>query len=222
MDLFDKFYANSCIAVLEHFCDKAWPCSFVSKKGKACVNVKSSHMAKGHQCARGKIISSGPYLPGFSSFKFSEPWKGYIRSWLFTFEQEFVNKRNDTLPKSHAPLTATDTSLAYSLHQRHMAYFFRSFEGFRATHFTSLTTCYSCFMEVPEHPLQCGHVLCTPCVKAYGHPHDRNSVIMDWCPLHPDQIYAKPWILYFKPKYAGVRVLALDGLVILMPSLRKS
>ncbi len=31
------------------------------------------------------------------------------------------------------------------------------------------SACWCCLFEAPEHVLSCGHVLCTPCVKAYGH-----------------------------------------------------
>lgn len=214
LDLFDKFYANSCVAALEHFCDKYWPCSFVSKKGKACVNVRSSHAAKGHQTARGKIISSGPYESAFSSFNFSEQWKKFLKDRLQKIEAEFQKRRNATVPKKDDPLTVNDSTLAYNLHKEYMGRFFRSYEGYSASKFISLTTCYCCLMEVPEHPLQCGHVLCTRCVKAYGNQYDSHSVFMDYCPLHSTHKFDKSWIIHFKPDYAGVRVLTLDGYVI--------
>ncbi|KAI9691461.1 MAG: hypothetical protein M1822_007532 [Bathelium mastoideum] len=211
LDLFDKFYANSCVAALEHFCDKYWPCSFVSRKGKACVNVKSSHTSKGHQTARGKIISSGPYESAFSRFNFSDQWKFFLKNRLQEIEAEFQEKRNATMPKNDNPLTVNDRTLAYDLHKKCMARFFHSYEGYSASKFISLTTCYCCLMEVPEHPLQCGHVLCTRCVKAYGHQHDSHSMLMDYCPLHSTQRFDRPWIIHFKPDYAGVRILTLDG-----------
>lgn len=186
----------------------------MSKKGKACVNRKSSHTSKGHQSANGKIISSGYYTSGFSSFSFSDTWKASIKYELQKIEQEFDKKRNAVLPVQRAPLTANDSCLAYSLHRTQMGHFYLFFDGYTASNFISLTTCFSCLMEVPEHPLQCGHVLCTTCIKAYGHSNDRNSVIMDMCPLHPSQTFLKPWILHFKPDYAGVRILTLDGYVV--------
>ena len=215
LDLFDKFYANSCVAALEHFCDTYWPCDFVSKKGKACVNVKSSHSAKGHQTAHGKIISSGPYVSAFKSSNFSYKWKNFVKSRLQEIEAEFQEKRNATVPRNDSPLTVNDRILAYDLHKRCMGDFFRSYHGYNAMKFISLTTCYCCLMEVPEHPLQCGHVLCTACIKAYGYQHDSHSTYMDYCPLHWKQKFDRPWIIHFKPDYAGVRILALDGYVML-------
>ncbi|KAL8843022.1 MAG: hypothetical protein Q9176_002325 [Flavoplaca citrina] len=213
MDLFDKFYANSCVAALEHFCDKYWPCSFVSRKGKACVNVRSSHFAKGHQAMGGKIIASGPYKSEFSCFAFSDQWKIYLKRRLKHIEAVFHERRNASMPKKDDPLTVYDRNLAYSLHMECMGSFFSSYEGYNASKFTSLTTCYCCLMEVPEHPLPCGHVLCTGCVKAYGYQHEANSILMDFCPLHSEQSFSRSWIIHCKPEYAGVRILALDGFV---------
>ena len=108
------------------------------------------------------------------------------------------------MPKKDDPLTVNDKLLAYDLHKECMGRFFRSYQGFNAPRYISLTTCYCCLMEVPEHPLQCGHVLCTGCIKAYGYQHDSHSVVIEYCPLHS---------IHFKPDYAGVRILSLDGFV---------
>lgn len=207
-DLFDQFYAGSCTVALEHFCDKYWPCSFVSKKGKPCVNVKSSHSAKGHQNARGKIISAGKYKSQFSSSQFSPMWKNMIKDHLQRMERQFAERKSTKLTASYSG----DDATAYDLHRRRIESFYSSFEHFTALSFNSLTTCYSCLMEVPQHPLRCGHTLCTACIRAYGRPNDRISVLMDYCPMHANTTRNKrSWIVHFKPDYAGVRVLTLDG-----------
>ena len=208
MDLFGQFYAGSCTAALEHFCDKHWPCSFVSRKGRACVNVKSSHNAKGHQSANGKIISTGRYGSTFSAQSFSGKWKAMIKDQLQQMESQLVEKKLNTVRAQYG----TDNAMAYHLHRRRIGAFYCSFQGFTASNFRSLTTCLSCIMEVPQHPLQCGHILCTACIKAYGRPNDRNSVIMDFCPLNTTPANKhRPWPVHFKPDYAGVRILTLDG-----------
>jgi hypothetical protein len=208
--LFDQFYASSCNAALEHFCDKYWPCSFVSNKGKPCVNVKSSHSAKGHQNAKGKIISSGNYQSQFSSFKFSPKWRSMIKNHLQQVGCQLAEKKSSKFSTSHTG----DNTIAYDLHRGCMESFYASFENFTASSFNSLTTCFSCLMEVPQHPLRCGHILCTACIKAYGRgcTNHRNSVLMDHCPLHSSATRNKQTrIVHFKPDYAGVRVLTLDG-----------
>ena len=212
MDWFDQYYAGSCAAALEHFCDKFWPCSFVSRKGKRCVNMKSSHGAKGHQSAEGKVISTGNYLSHFSPAKFSATWQTWIKEQLAALEAHQTDK-TFVGSSSYAAYRSSD-AMAYELHRQRLEIFYRSFSGFTASSFLSLTTCYSCLMEVPQHPLQCGHTLCIACIKAYGKPNDRNSVLMNHCPLHTSGMRNRqPWIVYFKPEYAGVRVLTLDGYV---------
>ena len=102
--------------------------------------------------------------------------------------------------------------MAYDLHRGRMESFYQSFEHYTAVSFSSLTTCFSCLMEVPQHPLQCGHTLCTACIRAYGRRNDQTSVLMDFCPLHMSSTRKmRTWIVQFKPDYAGVRVLTLDG-----------
>jgi len=166
--------------------------------------------------AKGKIISSGPYESASSSFKFSDQWEILLKHRLQEIEAEFQEERNATVPKKDDPLTVNDKILAYDLHKKCMGRFFRSYEGYNASKYISLTTCYCCLMEVPEHPLQCGHVLCTRCVKAYDYQHDSHSMLMDYCPLHSTHRFDRPWIIHFKPNYAGVRILTLDGFVLLL------
>ena len=188
----------------------------MSRKGKACVNVKSSHNVKGHQTAGGKIISSGPYESEFSCFNFSDQWQIFLKKRLQEIEARFQERRNASMPRIDSPLTGNDRMLAYDLHKECMGRFFRSYNGYNASRFIILTTCYCCLMEVPEHPLQCGHVLCTGCIKAYGYQYDSHSMLMNSCPLHSNPRFDKPWIIHFKPDYAGVRILTLDGFVIVI------
>ena len=133
---------------------------------------------------------------------------------LQEIEAKFQEKRNATVPRNDSPLTVNDRILAYTLHKECMGRFFRSYDGYNASRFISLTTCYCCLMEIPEHPLQCGHVLCTGCIKAYGYQYDSHSMLIDACPLHWNPRFDRPWIIHFKPDYAGVRILTLDGFVI--------
>ena len=132
-----------------------------------------------------------------------------IEDHLQRIERLFSEKKSSRFPASYS----SDDTIAYDLHRERIDSFFHgSFENFTASDFCSLTTCFSCLMEVPQHPLQCGHTLCTACIRAYGRPNDRKSVLMDYCPLHARTTRGKPsWIVHFKPDYAGVRVLSLDG-----------
>lgn len=165
--------------------------------------MKSSH-TKGHQNSSGKIILAGTYEPESPSVS-TETWQNWIRDSL----TELYNH---------------PTRMADELHRERLGHFYSILRSktATATSITSLTTCLNCLMEVPQHPLQCGHTLCTPCVKAYGrHPidpnsndpnsSDPNSFVMDYCPLHDSTFNKQSWTVRFKPEYAGVRCLTLDG-----------
>lgn len=79
-----------------------------------------------------------------------------------------------------------------------------------ASRFMSHTSCFCCLRELPEHPLICGHVLCTACVVSYAEPHDHGTYKLGFCPLHADD-RSEPSLITLKPALAGVRVLCLDG-----------
>ncbi|KAH0558950.1 hypothetical protein GP486_004425 [Trichoglossum hirsutum] len=49
--------------------------------------------------------------------------------------------------------------------------------------YLSHSTCFSCLMTTPEHPLRCRHVLCTPCARAYGKPRGEHLIEVTECPL---------------------------------------
>jgi hypothetical protein len=67
-------------------------------------------------------------------------------------------------------------------------------------------------MGMPEYPLPCGHVLCLQCVKSHGQEHEGAVLTFENCPLHPDEkLSSIPWPIHFKPAFAGVRILSLDG-----------
>lgn len=206
MDLFDKYYSNMCKGALDRFCDRFWPCSYRDSLGRSCRNVKSGHSAKGHQDKDGKIIglsSSRSYESSFSSSAYQNIWIDLIKKYLSICQQRLEQKRHSSQFKN---LEAQD---AFQLHLQDQL---RDFFLGRASAYISMATCYCCLMNVPQHPLPCGHVLCTACVKSYGEPLKYSSVRIDSCPLHPDETRnLQPWVIRYKPDFAGVRVLSLDG-----------
>jgi hypothetical protein len=83
-----------------------------------------------------------------------------------------------------------------------------------ANHFISNSACFSCLRELPEHPLPCGHVLCTRCITSHGTTGTSGQVSLEQCPLHSSrQIFPEAWHIRLKPSLAGVRILTLDGYV---------
>jgi hypothetical protein len=71
--------------------------------------------------------------------------------------------------------------------------------------------CFCCLRELPEHPLPCGHVLCTLCVRSFAFKKNSQSYSMQWCPLHKHELWDEEWEIAVKPQLAGVRILTLDG-----------
>ncbi|KAE8444662.1 hypothetical protein EG329_014318 [Mollisiaceae sp. DMI_Dod_QoI] len=159
----------------------------------------------------GKIIGGdtlGWYQSNFSSDSYGKKWINLIMKDLTACEERLQQRRHSAGSTQYNLLETED---AFHLHvEEKLRVFFRVTGG--AEKYTSLATCYCCLMNVPEHPLPCGHVLCTPCIKGYGKKLEHSSVRVEACPLHPEESERYgPWIIRFKPDFAGVRVLSLDG-----------
>ena len=206
----DELFAN-----YEKFFDYAmgeylelhYPCSYVSPDGsRHCMLVRARHLPKGHQDDLG-IIAAGDYEAAFDS-SFLQQWKAQLRTAIeglhrdFSYELEQASQIEDThvIPEER---------IALDLHAEYLNHFFEAVGP--AGSICSHSTCFCCLMDVPEHPLPCGHVLCTACVKAYG-KQLKSAVALSCCPLHRESTkWAKSVVFKFKPAGAGVRVLALDG-----------
>jgi hypothetical protein len=206
--ILEKQYLIHCDQALEDFCAVFWPCTFVSKRGGRCVNVRDRH-SKGHQNERGQVIGSrdGTYVSNFTFDDFAEDWFRYLHSHLAAFQTDLSSQLMQ-------PPATDELSIATTLHHLNMTKFYERLGG--AQNFVSHITCFCCLRELAEHPLPCGHVLCTACIKSYGKPHKElyGSYVMSSCPLHEyDTVFPTPWTVYFKPPLAGVRVLSLDGYV---------
>jgi hypothetical protein len=192
-------YVAQCDDALETFCDRGWPCEF--RKGEdRCVNVRVGHStAKGHQRKNGNRIGTGDYVSDFSASRFRPKFRNQI---YVLFEQsmdELIQASKDR---------ASESQIASTLHKKVLHRFFQHVGG--AKDFKSNMTCFACLMELPEHPLPCGHVLCASCVKSYGYERTKNHFEVRSCPLEPDTTFT-PIHIMLKPRNCGVRVLSLDG-----------
>lgn len=198
-------YWNHCDQALDDFCNIFWPCTFSNKRGDRCVNVKERHV-KGHQNDRGTVIGSGPYEADFTPEIFYELWFKYLKAYLKSFDDELRSKRI-LAPKEEELVVAT------KLHHVNVNGFYSHVGG--AMNFISHSTCFCCLRNFAEHPLPCGHVLCTPCVKGYGVNNNPGSFVLASCPLHncnpSNPVFAAPVNISFKPPLAGLRILSLDG-----------
>lgn len=168
------------------------------------MNVKERHK-KGHQNEKGQIIGTGPYESDFTWEAFADDWLSHLQSFLRDFQLESQMQLSSNQSSNELLVTT-------NIHHANLTTFYQRLGG--AQMFISHSACFCCLREMAEHPLPCGHVLCTPCVKGYGKPSEGMTGLynMATCPLHEtDTIFPTPWGVYFKPALAGVRILSLDG-----------
>lgn len=200
-------YLDHCDDALEDFCDRSWPCEF--RRGRdRCVNVKAGHQTtKGHQRKDGRVIGNGAYQSEYSA----DTIRRDFRDMIFNNLQQLL----EMLGAIRDP-NATEAQEAAKIHSELiLRHFFQHLGDMKSLQSHSI--CFCCLMAVPEHPLPCGHVLCTPCVRSYGSPRGKCLFEMTMCPLELNgEHFAAPCQIVLKPDTAGVRILTLDGLVYLV------
>ena len=197
-------YTEHCDDALDDFCDRHWPCEYMSIRGR-CVNVKACHNTKGHQLRSGQVLAVGDYQSSFAS----QEYRVLFRNDIYTA----LAKLLELLQEATSESSHLELEKAANIHRDYVLMnFFNHLGG--PKEFISHTACFSCLVSAPEHALPCGHVLCTPCVRAFGTPRGRNVVDMNYCPLHENSTEAHfgfSWPISLKPLGAGVRILTLDG-----------
>ena len=192
-----------CDFALDRFSEQYWPCAYNDLKRGRCVNMRASH-AKGHQNIEGKLVGRGGYRSSFSSRRFSPKWHEILSNAL----QEIFEESNSLLTSNSDE--SEEESVATNLHHRCMNRFYEALHP--ATHFISHSACFSCLRELPEHPLPCGHVLCTRCITSYSTAKTPGQISLEECPLHSSSSrFPEAWHIRVKPTLAGVRILTLDG-----------
>lgn len=193
--LLENYYMNYCEQAFAYFCDRHWPCKF-TKQGSRCANPCSGHV-KGHQNAKGKYLGKGDYDPSFS-------YGDDLWNWNVTLERAINSiqaSKDDAEPSSKVTKSLT------TLHLQNIKTFYEKIGS--ASNFQSHCTCFCCLREIPEHPLACGHILCSPCVRSYGVPRGRESMEILSCPICQAKGFGR--LIKFMSPHAGVRILCLDG-----------
>ena len=182
------------------------------------MNTYERHQ-KGHQLGTSKYRSR--HEPGGfqSSTRLSAlrvKWIAGIRYWI---------DYNESGIKRGPVSTILEDAMVHERHGANIRSFYKEVGG--SLKYVSHSICLCCLRELPEHPLQCGHVLCTACFQAYAHLEAqkeedagasniiKGDLKLSRCPLHPDHKIAfqfqDPRIVRLKPDGAGVRILCLDG-----------
>lgn len=201
-DLFEN-YQYFLEEALEHFCKKHWPCEYVSRKGERCVKPAATHGVNNHQNADGQVIGRGDYQTNFS-------YRDTLPRWLKLVETRAREDRNELGRRGNTQKEISNARHALRIHRERMNIFFTAVGG--AQQYVSHLTCFCCLKNVPEHPLQCGHTLCSECVRGYSRPGDGCFRTLKSCPLHhTTSQFAEPWRIAVKPEFAGARILCLDG-----------
>jgi hypothetical protein len=197
------FFEHAMAEYFQLYC----PCSFVSQDGtRLCKSVKARHRAKGHQDERG-IIAAGDYVSAFDD-TFAQEWMDQLRDAVDGLHRKF-SQTLDQSARASEHIESSEERIAFAVHVNHLDRFYKSIGP--ATWVRSNSTCYCCLMDVPQHALPCGHALCDMCARACGDL-KQTTLLVTWCPLHPDVTrWAQPKVIKYKPREAGVRVLALDG-----------
>ncbi|KAL0780116.1 hypothetical protein CaCOL14_004599 [Colletotrichum acutatum] len=200
--LLDDAYVDFCNVALEGYADIYAPCTFSHPKYGKCYNVKFGHDPKGHQNKHGRIFAAGNYQSDVDIQDFAGQWIDQIRNHLRQLHARFQEATSRVREQS-------EQKVAADLHRYQLNDFYFSLGN--VGDFISHSTCFSCLRELPEHPLPCGHVLCLPCIQAYGIK-AHTTVEMKRCPLHERETMWEPaWTVVVKPQFAGARVLCLDG-----------
>ena len=197
------FFESAVAEYLQLHC----PCSFVSPDGtRTCRLVKARHEAKGHQDERG-IIAAGHHITTLDS-GFARRWMRSVETTVFELHKIF-SRELERSSLTSGDVACSEESIAFDIHVRRLNAFYRSIGP--ATWVRSHATCYCCLIDVPQHPLPCGHALCDKCARACGELSE-STLLVSWCPLHRDATrWSQPKEIKYRPQGAGVRVLALDG-----------
>jgi len=199
-------YSELCKNAIKEYHDTRAPCEFkkrshISGKEYQCIKKRRTHFDE-HRLLRYAGVDdvlSGSFQTGFVQEQFV--WQGQVLSKLKEMEsniqngdQKYVRQRTATQHRSYLLgfVGKIGIEIGYISH----------------------TTCLSCLMEVPEHTMPCGHVICSACVQDFGRIENGSTLVMDSCPLHRElQWTGSRALATLNPQFAGTRILALDGFV---------
>lgn len=166
-----------------------------------CVNVRIGHSSKGHQNKDGRIFARGEY---FVRCSFENNQEEFHAGAYFSLEH-FLHQLVDCVRRGEPQEVA-----AAKLHRVNLLEFFqKSSSESPVVKLHDRSVCWCCLFESPEHSLSCGHVLCTPCLKAYGRSERRTMVRIHECPFE-SYGRSQSQLIYIKPENAGIRMLVLD------------
>ena len=199
-----EHYKPGLDSALDNFCNMWWSCSYEDNRGRRCVNTCEGH-AKGHQDSRGRPLREGGYQSKFVADRYRRTWHHHLEDILLTIEKTMKLRS----PPNSAHQERSEENLAAEIHLQRINEFYLNLGG--AWNFLSNAACLSCLGDMPEHPLPCGHVLCSKCVRTFGGARSKTLFDLGSCPLHVNDRWSSVIQIQLKPHLAGIRVLSLDG-----------
>jgi len=199
--VFDKYLVFGKEA-LQAFYDRHWQCEYndktVPRNGEPygrCVNVRSAHVAKGHQNQDGKL-RVGPHVASNTLKELQDDFSDRVFN---RFQELFRDLNSNEDP--------------WKFHEDILTDFYS--EAGHETAYKYPSTCFSCLCKVPEHALPCGHIICVLCISSAGTALGNGFIELSHCPLMRCQGDAwrdkSSWLISTKPPQAGVRIMTLDG-----------
>ncbi|KAI0474210.1 hypothetical protein F4859DRAFT_521928 [Xylaria cf. heliscus] len=195
---------------LENFCDQHWPCEFINAKtGLRCINVRSGHKSKGHQSEDGRVFAAGDWVSKFS-FQDHGAFRDWVYGCLVELLQELTTQAQDNNEAEERVAARIHKTMVLTNLFSHA----KNSDGgpHIRNYLLNHTACFCCLFGQAEHPLPCGHVLCTECIHTYGYAMDANWIELPECPFAcRGNRRATPCVIHMKPKLAGIRVVTLDG-----------
>ncbi|KAL9044870.1 MAG: hypothetical protein Q9214_002025 [Letrouitia sp. 1 TL-2023] len=204
-EVFDRTLRRVCAKAIQTYQNKYQQCAFWFPDGQRCKVIRLTHSEHCNSDERGSKI------PGnFDSADYSEAPGDTLRKIEHSFIDMFKTLCSRTVGGSVHRLPPLPDLAEFRRHV--LASTSLQDSGFWEIA-KSNKTCFACLQSVPDHALPCGHVFCEQCVKDFGQSSEdqRSCIEMTQCVLCLSEWFTPPQLIQLKPKFAGVRVLTLDG-----------
>jgi hypothetical protein len=202
---------------IDKFCDNS-ECGVVTN-GKLCTKARRTHTTYFHEDDTGVMIGVGPFDDAFPS-DVAATWKEALLVQIDKVDEKVDHARRHHISdngQAWKPLYSKAYA-AWSVHFAHLEDLYSTVPGLAEKTSPHIFVCLFCLREMPSRLLPCGHAICVRCVTAIAsasrqsHSKDQRAYDLHGCPLHTQAIHFDPKpALYSKPRFAGNRILALDG-----------
>lgn len=185
---------------LQRFRNSYWRCEVTSKFGRRCTNYLETH-EKGHQ-----FVREGSNRESYGSSIVSDDWDeddliefgrysdSYDADAFFEQLWSTMSRLKDQ-DDIHGCLASAARDCGVSK-------------------ISSQRTCLSCLSRCPTNMLPCNplqHGICESCIDRSGQLQRGDSIAyLKACPLGC-RFTVSPWTIRVKPRFAGARILSLDG-----------